>query len=183
VSASVSANLRTLNNYVMLILALQLIYPGFFIVEQFFVHRWSYSLCKDNRLQIKSTTCYLLCMHKIHVYHIFYILEHSGMCHLSISPGISISLFQLSFISHVQRTDMIVVQLLNGKGVYNRLWAFQLCTIQALMQCHVSSQVFTTRYALNACHSIEESFLLKKKSRANVTLPLSCAVYTCPEWI
>jgi len=45
-----------------------------------------------------------------------------------------------------------------------------------LAHCRVSSQVFTTCYALNAHDLIEESHLLEKKSRANATLPLSCNV-------
>jgi len=57
----------------------------------------------------------------------FYVIEHAGTCHLSVSSiivtklvGISVSLFQLSFISHVRRTDTIAPQLLDGKEVHSR---------------------------------------------------------------
>ena len=53
--------------------------------------------------------------------------------------------------------------------------------IRVLTHYHMSSQVFTARYALNAHDSIKESSLLEKKLRAIVTLPLSSTVcmYVC----
>jgi len=44
---------------------------------------------------------------------------------------------------------------------------------------HVSSQVFTTRYAVNARDSIEESSLLEKKLQVSAMLPLSSIVDAC----
>jgi len=63
------------------------------------VHQRSYWLCKDNRLSIKvKLVIFYACVKSMLT--MFYVLEHSGMCHLCVSfvfviqlVVISISLF------------------------------------------------------------------------------------------